>query len=62
MSEGRDELTAEEAAEFIEEQTRLHFGLSVEDFIKKAEEGSLPHDDPAVLHVAMLAGARLPSC
>lgn len=60
--EGRDELTPEEAYQFADEQTRHYFGLSVEEFIKHAEAGELPHDDPMVLHLALLTGARLHSC
>lgn len=62
MAEGRDELTAAEAREYVEAQTRTHFGLSIEDFIRKAEDGSLPEDDPVVVHLALLTGAKLHSC
>jgi hypothetical protein len=62
VAEGRDELTADEAREYVEAQTRLHFGLSIEDFIRKAEDGSLPEDDPVVVHLALLTGAKLHSC
>ena len=62
LQEGRDELTRQEAHEFAEEQALQYFGISVEEFVKQAEAGNLPHDDPMVLHLALLTGARLQAC
>lgn len=62
LEEGRDELTREEAREYAEEQTRKYFGLSIDEFVERAEAGSLDHDDPMVLHLALLTGADLRSC
>lgn len=59
---GRDELTHEEARAFAEEQTQEHFGLSVEEFAQRAADGTLPEDDPVVVHLALLIGVRLHSC
>lgn len=61
-AEGRDELTPEESRAFAEEETQKYFGLSVDDFIAHAEAGRLPEDDAMVVHLAILTGARLPSC
>ena len=62
IEEHRDELTQEEAQSFAEEQTRKHFGMSVEEFVRAADADRLPNDDPMVVHVALLTGARLHSC
>lgn len=62
IEEHRDELTPEEAHAFADEQTRQFFGLSVEEFIERAEAGKLALDDPMTLHLALLTGARLHSC
>lgn len=61
-AEGRDELTPEESRAYAEEQTQKYFGLSVEDFIARAEAGQLPDDDAMVVHLAILTGARLQTC
>lgn len=61
-AEGRDELTPEEARAYAEEQTQKYFRLSVEEFIAQAEAGALPEDEPMAVHLAILTGARLPSC
>lgn len=62
IEEHRDELTEEEARAFAEEQTQKYFGLSVGDFVRQAEAGALSEDDPMVIHLAFLTGARLRSC
>lgn len=61
-AEGRDELTLDEARAYAEEQTYRYFGLSLDAFIKAVEDGSLPDDEPMVVHLALLTGARLHSC
>ncbi len=60
--EGRDELTPDEFAQLLEEQTRRYFGISVAEFRSRAEEGSLPVDHPMVIHLALLTGANLHAC
>lgn len=60
--EGREELTPEESRAYAEEQTQKYFGMSVEEFIAKAEAGQLPEEDAMTVHLAILTGARLPSC
>ena len=62
LEEGRDELTPDEARQFADDQSRQYFGLSIEEFIERATAGELPHDDPMVLHLALLTGVRLHSC
>lgn len=62
VEEGRDELTHDEASAYAEEQTEKYFGLSVAQFVRSAEEGTLPEDDPMVVHLALLTGAKLHSC
>lgn len=62
LDEGR-ELTADEARQYVAEQVQEHFGLTVEEFNRRAEAGELsPDDDPMVIHLALLTGVRLPSC
>jgi len=61
LEENRDELTAEEAAAFAEEQAQKYLGMSIGEFRRRAEDDSLP-DDPMVVHVALLAGVRVHSC
>lgn len=62
IQEGRDELTPEESRRFAEEQVGEYFGISVEEFRRRAEAGSLPEDDPMVVHLALLTGADLHTC
>lgn len=62
VAEGRDEMTVEESRAFAEEQTQEYFGISVAEFKHRAEEGTLPADDPTVVHLAILTGAKLKSC
>jgi hypothetical protein len=62
IDENRDELTLDEARAFAEEQTQKYFGLTVADFVREAEAGRLPEDDPMVVHLALLTGAKLHTC
>jgi hypothetical protein len=62
VDEGRDELTAEEAEQFADEQSREYLGMSIEDFRDHAARDELPHDEPMVVHVALLSGVELHSC
>lgn len=62
VAEGRDEMTPEESRAFAEEQTQQYFGITVAEFLHRAAEGTLPEDDPMVIHLALLTGARLNSC
>jgi hypothetical protein len=62
IRDGRDELTPDEARAFAEEQALKYFGMTVDEFRRAAEDGTLPEDDPMVVHVALLTGAELPSC
>ena len=57
----RDELTADEAHEYMEEQTLRYFGLSLAAFIAAAEANELP-DHPALAHLILLTGAQSESC
>jgi hypothetical protein len=61
IREGRDELTPEEAHEYVAERVREELGISLEEFMRLAEDGNLP-DDPAVAHLVLLTGARPSSC
>ncbi len=61
IAEGRDELTDDEAREYLDAQTRTHLGMSLDEFIRAADEGSLP-EHPAVPHLVLLTGARPVSC
>jgi hypothetical protein len=60
--EGRDELTVEEAEQFADEQAKKHLNMTIAEFKERAASGDLPHDDPMVVHVALLAGVELHSC
>lgn len=62
IEQGRDELTDEEARQFAEEQAQEYFRMSVDEFAAKAQEGSLPQDDPMVIHLSLLIGAPLDAC
>lgn len=62
IAEGRDELTQEESHALVEEETQEYFGLTVEEFVRRAEEGTLPADDAMVVHLALLTGAKLKRC
>lgn len=62
INEGREELTPEESRRFAEEQVQRYLGLSVDEFLVRAEEGTLPEEDPMVVHLALLTGAKLHSC
>lgn len=59
--QGRDELTPDEARQFLEEQVKTYLDMSVEEFRKRAHADALP-DDPMVVHLALLAGVDLHSC
>ena len=60
--EERDELTAEEAEQFAEEQARKYLRMSIAEFRQRAHDGNLPEDDPVVVHIALLAGVELQHC
>jgi hypothetical protein len=61
VEDGRDELTDEETRRYLEDQTRAYFGMSLDEFLRRAEEGTLP-DHPAVAHLIMLSGATPSTC
>lgn len=60
--ENRDELTAEEAEQFADEQAQEYLDMSVSEFRERAAAGTLPADDPMVVHIALLAGVELHTC
>lgn len=61
LADERDELTEAETREFLDEETRRLFGLSLDEFVKAAEADALePH--PALAHLVLLTGARSNSC
>lgn len=60
-SEGRHELTPEEAKAYVEEQVREALDMSLEEFYERARAKTLP-DHPAVPHLVLLAGAPSPGC
>jgi FKBP-type peptidyl-prolyl cis-trans isomerase (trigger factor) len=62
VEEGRDELTPEEAEQFADEQSRQYLGMSIGEFKELASNDALSHDDPMVVHIALLAGVKLHSC
>lgn len=61
IEQGRDELTADETREFLDDQTRSELGLTLDEFLDLAERGELP-DHPAVAHLILLTGARPTTC
>ncbi len=61
IQEGRDELTAEEAREYVEAQVRDRLGMSLAEFYRRASAGDLP-EDPSVPHLVLLAGADSSGC
>lgn len=61
IGRGKDELTAEEAEEFVAEQIRHYFGMSVDEFRRRAADGTLP-PHPMVVHLALLSGVTVASC
>lgn len=61
VAEGRDELTPEEAQEYLDAQTQAVYGLPLDEFIKLAEANELP-PHPALAHLVLLTGARSDSC
>jgi hypothetical protein len=62
LDEGRDELTVEEAEQFADEQANEYLGMSIDKFRQLAANDCLSHDDPMVVHIALLAGVQLHSC
>lgn len=62
IADGRDELTPEEAAQFAADQAQEYLGISLEEFRRRAADGTLPDDDPMVIHIALLTGVELRSC
>jgi len=62
VSEGRDELTPEEAEKFADEQSSQYLGMSIGEFRGLATKDALSRDDPMVVHIALLAGVELHSC
>lgn len=61
IAEGRTELTDEETREYLDEQTRVTLGMTLVEFMRRADEGTLP-DHPAVPHLVLLTGARPGPC
>ena len=61
IEEGREELTPDETREYLGEQTRRYLSMELDEFLRRAEEGSLP-EHPVVAHLIMLSGARPSSC
>lgn len=62
LDDDRDELTVDEARQYAEEQTDRYFGMSVAEFVRRAEAGQLDADNPMVVHLALLTGARIKTC
>ena len=60
-SEGRNDLTPEEARAYVEEQVQEALHISLEEFYERAKNKTLP-DHPAVPHLVLLAGAPSPGC
>ncbi len=60
--EGRDELTPDEALAFLNEQTQQYLDMSLDEFRRQAEAGTLPSDNAMVVHIALLAGVELHHC
>ena len=61
IAENRDELTADETRQLLEDEIQRHLGMSLDEFYRRAEAGTLP-DHPLVAHLALLAGARTGPC
>jgi hypothetical protein len=61
VTDGPDELTEEETRAMLEEQTQRVYGLSLDDFIRRAEAGDLPAH-PDLVHLVLLSGARTDAC
>jgi hypothetical protein len=55
--EDRDELTADESRRYAEQEIWNYLGLSLAEFLKRAEQGTLP-DKPVVPHLLLITGAR----
>ncbi|HEY5244421.1 MAG TPA: hypothetical protein VIJ60_02050 [Acidimicrobiales bacterium] len=62
VTEGRDELTPEEAERFADEQAQQYLGMSIEEFRKRAAADDLPEENPMAVHIALLAGVELQAC
>lgn len=56
------ELTLAEARAFAESQTQEHFSMPVEEFMRKSQAGAFDVEDPLVVHISLLIGARPPAC
>ena len=50
------DLDAEQASHRLEQQTLQFLGMTLDDFLRRAEEGRLP-DTPAVSHLLLISGA-----
>jgi hypothetical protein len=61
IDDNREELTAEEARVFLADQTRRYLGMELDEFLRRAEDGTLP-DHPMVEHLILLTGARPGTC
>ena len=61
IKEGRDELTPDEAAEYVADRVRCELGISLDEFLQKAEAGTLP-ESPAIAHLILLTGATATTC
>lgn len=61
VDEGRNELSEAEAREYLNEQTQKYLGLSLAEFMERAEAGTLP-SHPVVAHLVLLTGARPGAC
>lgn len=51
----------DEAREYLDQQTRRYLGIGLREFLRRAEEGTLP-DHPVVGHLVLLTGARPGAC
>jgi hypothetical protein len=61
IAEGRTELTEPETLEYLNDLTREALGMTLDEFVRRADEGTLP-EHPAVPHLVLLTGARPGPC
>jgi hypothetical protein len=52
------ELNREDFLQLLEERIHAAFGISLAEFVRGLEDGSIGADDPGVAHLAILVGAR----
>ena len=50
-----EELTEEETYKLLDEQARRYLNMSAEEFIRRADDGTLPHH-PVVAHLVLFLG------